>query len=142
VTKRFGPVAAVDGVSLAIRKGGIFTLLGPSGCGKTTTQRPLAALEKHDAARIALAGRTIVDAAHRVFTPPNKRNMGMVFQSYAIWPHKTVFENVAYPLRVRSVRGAEVKERVLRVLEKVGLAGFENRRGPELSGGQQQRVAL
>jgi len=142
VTKRFGPVAAVDGVSLAIRKGEIFTLLGPSGCGKTTTLRLIAGLENPDAGRIALAGRTIVDAERGLFTPPNKRNMGMVFQSYAIWPHKTVFENVAYPLRVRGVRGAEVKERVLRVLAKVGLAGFENRRGPELSGGQQQRVAL
>jgi ABC-type Fe3+/spermidine/putrescine transport system ATPase subunit len=142
VTKRFGPIAAVDGVSLAIRQGEIFTLLGPSGCGKTTTLRLIAGLDNPDAGRIALAGRTIVDAAHKLFTPPNKRNMGMVFQSYAIWPHKTVFENVAYPLRVRGVRGAEVQERVLRVLEKVGLAGFENRRGPELSGGQQQRVAL
>ena len=142
LTKRFGRVAAVDGVSLAIRKGEIFTLLGPSGCGKTTTLRLIAGLENPDEGRIALAGRTIVDAAHRLFTPPNKRNMGMVFQSYAIWPHKTVFENVAYPLRVRGVRGAAVQERVLRVLEKVGLAGFEGRRGPELSGGQQQRVAL
>jgi ABC-type Fe3+/spermidine/putrescine transport system ATPase subunit len=142
ITKRFGKIAAVDDLSLSIRKGEIFTLLGPSGCGKTTTLRLIAGLEHPDSGLISLAGRVIVDVARGIFTSPNKRNMGMVFQSYAIWPHKSVFENIAYPLRVRGLHGQKVSERVGRVLEMVGLAGFEKRRGPELSGGQQQRVAL
>jgi ABC-type Fe3+/spermidine/putrescine transport system ATPase subunit len=142
ISKRFGNLAAVNDISLIIRQGEIFTLLGPSGCGKTTTLRLIAGLEHPDSGRISLAGRIIVDVRQRIFTPPDKRNMGMVFQSYAIWPHKSVFENIAYPLRVRGLRGREVEQRVGRVLETVGLAGFEKRRGPELSGGQQQRVAL
>jgi ABC-type Fe3+/spermidine/putrescine transport system ATPase subunit len=142
VVKRFGAVRAVNGVSVAIRQGEIFTLLGPSGCGKTTTLRLIAGLEHPDEGTISLAGRAVVDASRGIFTPPNKRNMGMVFQSYAIWPHKSVFDNIAYPLQVRGTRREEVRERVGRVLELVGLPGFEKRRGPELSGGQQQRVAL
>ena len=142
VVKRFGGVTAVAGVSLDIQQGEIFTLLGPSGCGKTTTLRLIAGLDHPNEGKITLRGRTIVDAANGIYVPPNKRNMGMVFQSYAIWPHKTVFENVAYPLKVRGMRGAEVATRVRRVLDLMGLAEYEHRRGPELSGGQQQRVAL
>jgi ABC-type Fe3+/spermidine/putrescine transport system ATPase subunit len=142
LSKSFGRVKAVDDVSLEIQEGEIFALLGPSGCGKTTTLRLLAGLETPDDGRIVLRDRPIAAPAEGIFVPPHKRNMGMVFQSYAIWPHKTVFENVAYPLRVRRVKGSEVQERVLRTLDLVGLTGLENRQGPQLSGGQQQRVAL
>ena len=140
VTKRYGAFHAVDAVSLDIRKGEIFSLLGPSGCGKTTTLRLIAGLEQPDAGRIQLAGRTLADAD--VFVPAQSRNMGMVFQSYAIWPHLTVFETVAYPLTVRKRPKAEIATRVAEVLRLVGLKGLEDRPTPMLSGGQQQRVAL
>ncbi len=145
LTKRFGAqknVAAVDGLDLDVLHGEIFTLLGPSGCGKTTTLRLIGGLEQPDDGEIALAGRPIVSVGKRVFVPSHRRNMGMVFQSYAVWPHLTVFENIAYPLRARRVRGAEIRERVGRVMGLLGLDGLESRPGPLLSGGQQQRVAL
>jgi ABC-type Fe3+/spermidine/putrescine transport system ATPase subunit len=140
--KYFGRVKALDDLNLEIYENEVFTLLGPSGCGKTTTLRILAGLETPDEGRVLLNDKPIVSVSDGIYVPPHKRNMGMVFQSYAIWPHKTVFENVAYPLRVRRVKGSEVKERVMRVLELVGLGGFAERQGPQLSGGQQQRVAL
>ncbi len=142
LTKSFGRVKAVDGLSLEVEEGEVFTLLGPSGCGKTTALRLIAGLEDPDHGRILLRGQPIASVSERIFVPTNKRKMGMVFQSYAIWPHKTVFENVAYPLRVRHVRSREIKERVLRVLQMVGLLGLEARPATQLSGGQQQRVAL
>jgi ABC-type Fe3+/spermidine/putrescine transport system ATPase subunit len=140
VSKTFGDVRAVDEVSLEIRKGEIFSLLGPSGCGKTTTLRLIAGLEQPDAGGIALAGRRLADDG--VFVPAQGRNMGMVFQSYAIWPHLTVGETVAYPLTVRKRAKAEIATRVRDVLKLVGLGGLEDRPTPMLSGGQQQRVAL
>jgi ABC-type Fe3+/spermidine/putrescine transport system ATPase subunit len=142
VTKRFGTFTALDDLSLEIYRGEILTLLGPSGCGKTTTLRILAGLEHPDAGDLWMRDRLIVSVSKHVFTPPNRRDIGMVFQSYAIWPHMTVFENVAYPLRVRRVGRSEIRERVLRALSLVGLEGVEQRQGPNLSGGQQQRVAL
>jgi ABC-type Fe3+/spermidine/putrescine transport system ATPase subunit len=142
VSKLFGAVRAVDCVSLEIRRGHVFTLLGPSGCGKTTTLRMIAGLERTNAGRIIFAGKTIADAERNVFVPPHKRNMGMVFQSYAIWPHMTVFENVAYPLRLRNVPRQTIQDRVDKVLHLVGLEGLADRPAPDLSGGQQQRVAL
>jgi iron(III) transport system ATP-binding protein len=142
ITKLYGRVKAVDALSLHIREGEVFTLLGPSGCGKTTTLRLIAGLEAPDEGAIHFRDRPIVSVRDGVFVPTHKRNMGMVFQSYAIWPHMTVFENVAYPLKVRRVGRKETHERVLRVLDLVGLAGLEGRQGPQLSGGQQQRVAL
>jgi ABC-type Fe3+/spermidine/putrescine transport system ATPase subunit len=142
ITKLFGRVKAVDALSLDVREGEVFTLLGPSGCGKTTTLRLIAGLEAADAGAIYFRDRPIVSVADGVFVPTHKRNLGMVFQSYAIWPHMTVFENVAYPLKVRHVGSKETHERVLRALDLVGLAGLEGRQGPQLSGGQQQRVAL
>jgi ABC-type Fe3+/spermidine/putrescine transport system ATPase subunit len=142
VSKSFGRFQALDDLSLDIEEGEVFTLLGPSGCGKTTTLRLIAGLETPDAGRILLRGQPIVSVHDGLFVPPHKRNMGMVFQSYAIWPHKTVFENVAYPLRVRRVPEEEVRRRVRRTLSLVGLEGLETRQGPQLSGGQQQRVAL
>jgi iron(III) transport system ATP-binding protein len=142
IGKYFGPVKAVDNLSLQIQKGEIFTLLGPSGCGKTTTLRQIAGLENPDEGKMFFRGKTLASPAEGLFVPPYLRNMGMVFQSYAIWPHLTVFETVAYPLRARKVSGPELTKRVTEVLELVGLKGFEDRPGPALSGGQQQRVAV
>lgn len=131
---------ALAGVSLAIREGEFFTLLGPSGCGKTTLLRCLAGLERPDAGSLRISGRTIFDSDAGVDIGPNKRNIGMVFQSYAIWPHMTVFENVAFPLRCRGER--DIQAEVRRAMEVVGLQDFSNRYSSRLSGGQQQRVAL
>jgi ABC-type Fe3+/spermidine/putrescine transport system ATPase subunit len=142
VVKRFGTVAAVDQVSFAIQSGEIFTLLGPSGCGKTTTLRLVAGLEEPDDGEILVNGTPVAVPRRNVFVAPDKRQMGMVFQSYAIWPHLTVFENVAFPLRVRRESAATIKERVRLALETVGLAGLDDRGATALSGGQQQRVAL
>src|SRR5437588_8259480 len=142
VSKHFGAVPAVDGASLEITRGEVFTLLGPSGCGKTTTLRLVAGLEQPDTGEITLRDRLVASAARRVFVAPHKRNLGMVFQSYAIWPHMTVFENVAYPLRLRGERRGSVQDKVARVLALVGLDGFEARPATLLSGGQMQRLAL
>src|SRR5215472_5750519 len=142
VSKRFGAVSAVDHVSFAIAHGEIFTLLGPSGCGKTTTLRLVAGLEEPDDGEILVNGAPMAAPRHNIFVAPDKRQMGMVFQSYAIWPHLTVFENVAFPLRVRGEAESAIRHRVQEVLETVGLAGLDNRGATDLSGGQQQRVAL
>jgi ABC-type Fe3+/spermidine/putrescine transport system ATPase subunit len=142
VVKRYGENTVVDGINFSVAPGEFFTLLGPSGCGKTTTLRMIAGLETPDGGEITLQGRTLASPAHDILVPIDKRNMGMVFQSYAIWPHLTVFENVAFPLRVRGESRANIKKRVLDALEVVGLGGLEGRGSTELSGGQQQRVAL
>src|SRR2546426_550534 len=142
VTKVFGAVRALDGASLEVERGEIFTLLGPSGCGKTTTLRLVAGLEHPDAGEIALRGRVVASVPRRVFVAPHKRNLGMVFQSYAIWPHMNVFETVAYPLRLRGVKRSVVAEKVTRVLDLVGLAGLDERGATLLSGGQMQSLAL
>jgi iron(III) transport system ATP-binding protein len=144
VVKEFGKasVRAVDGVSFEVDQGELLVLLGPSGCGKTTTLRMIAGLEEPDAGEIWLGNRQVSSAERNLFVPTEKRNIGMVFQSYAIWPHMTVFDNVAYPLRVRRVKRGEVQDKVSRTLELVGLQGLERRPATELSGGQQQRVAL
>ena len=105
VTKSFGPVRAVDGVSLDAKEGKFLTLLGPSGCGKTTTLRMIAGLERNDGGRIQIGERVMSSPGERVFVPPERRNIGMVFQSYAIWPHMSVFDNVAYPLRIAEAPG-------------------------------------
>ncbi len=135
-------LAAVDGVSFEIPEGRIFTLLGPSGCGKTTTLRCVAGLEKPEKGEIIIGEEVVFASADRIFVPPNRRSIGMVFQSYAIWPHMTVFENVAFPLTVEKRPKGEIRERVAEVLRIVGLSGLETRPAPRLSGGQQQRVAL
>jgi iron(III) transport system ATP-binding protein len=142
VVKRYGDTTVVDGISFTVAPGEFFTLLGPSGCGKTTTLRLLAGLETPDGGEITLQGRTLAAPSRNILVPIDKRNMGMVFQSYAIWPHLTVFENVAFPLRVRGEPKNTIQKRVLDALEVVGLTGYENRGSTELSGGQQQRVAL
>jgi iron(III) transport system ATP-binding protein len=138
-------VRAVDGVSLEVETGKLITLLGPSGCGKTTTLRCLAGLERPQAGRIVIGNRAVFDSATRTFVPASDRGVGMVFQSYAIWPHMTVFENVAFPLRVSRARkysAAEIGERVSRMLDMVQLTRFAQRRATQLSGGQQQRLAF
>src|SRR5262249_58174592 len=134
--KRYGDTWAVRNVSLSIRPGEFYTLLGPSGCGKTTLLRMLAGFATPD------EGRIFVDDEHIDPVPPWKRNLGMVFQQYALWPHMSVFENVAFGLRARGVTGDEVARKVRAALERVGLEGLEQRRPSQLSGGQQQRVAL
>jgi putative spermidine/putrescine transport system ATP-binding protein len=137
LTKVFaGGVRAVDGIDLEIRPGEFFSLLGPSGCGKTTTLRMIAGFETPDAGAIAVGGRDLTDL------PPEKRDMGMVFQNYALFPHRTVAENVAFGLRMRGVPRPEIDARVAEALALVALTGFEERRPGQLSGGQQQRVAL
>ncbi|HEY7047871.1 MAG TPA: ABC transporter ATP-binding protein [Jatrophihabitantaceae bacterium] len=148
LTKRYAGRAvtsnAVDGIDLEIPEGKLVTLLGPSGCGKTTTLRLIAGLERADHGVIEIGGQVVSDPARRVFVGPHRRPIGIVFQSYAIWPHMSVIENVMFPLRVarprpkRSVARAEAME----ALELVGLADFATRPAPALSGGQQQRVAL
>jgi iron(III) transport system ATP-binding protein len=146
LTKRFGADAAVDGLSLAIEPGLLFTLLGPSGCGKTTTLRCVAGLERPDAGEIEVAGRTLFSSGRGIAVPPNRRGLGMVFQSYGLWPHMTVHDTVAFPLVVAPRRSrppaAEVRRRVERALAIVQLEGLEDRNATDLSGGQQQRLAL
>jgi iron(III) transport system ATP-binding protein len=140
VTKRFGAVTAVRDLSLEIQDREFVTLLGPSGCGKTTLLRLIAGFMAPDAGVIRVGTTTVSTPASVV--PPERRGMGMVFQNYAVWPHKTVYQNVAFGLEVRRLRRADVETRVARVLELVNLGGLERRYPSELSGGQQQRVAL
>jgi iron(III) transport system ATP-binding protein len=140
VSKRYGPVVAVRDLSLEVRDREFVTLLGPSGCGKTTLLRLIAGFLAPDEGAIRVDGLLL--SSRGAVVPPERRGMGMVFQNYAIWPHKTVYENVVFGLRVRHVGRAEARERVARVLELVNLAGLEQRFPSELSGGQQQRVAL
>src|SRR5262245_10150054 len=135
-------VPAVDHLTLDIHDGEIVTLLGPSGCGKTTTLRIVAGLEIADAGTVHFGSRTIVDTLKKVCLTPEKRGIGMVFQSYAIWPHMTVEQNVAFPLKAQKVPRKQIAAQVEKALELVGMNGYQKRPGPLLSGGQQQRVAL
>jgi len=137
-----GDQKAVDGLSLDVPDGEVFTLLGPSGCGKSTTLRMVAGLESPDEGSIYFGDDAVVLSDTGFALPPDKRNVGMVFQSYAIWPHMTVEENVSFPLKARKFASSEIKPRVSEVLDLVGMGGMEKRPGPLLSGGQQQRVAL
>jgi iron(III) transport system ATP-binding protein len=137
-----GGVNALDGVSFEVKPGAFFTLLGPSGCGKTTTLRSIAGLERPDEGEIIIGNTPVFSSRARLFVPGNKRNIGMVFQSYAIWPHMTVFENIAFPLRVRREADQVVRRKVVQAAELVGLGGMVERSATQLSGGQQQRVAL
>jgi iron(III) transport system ATP-binding protein len=142
LVKEFGGVAAVEQLDLDIAPGEFVTLLGPSGCGKTTTLRCLAGLEAPDRGELAIGERVVFSAARATFVPPDKRDVGMVFQSYGLWPHMTVRGNVGYPLKLAKVGKAEARRRVLEILERVGLADRADEMATSLSGGQQQRVAL
>jgi len=142
LTKKFEDFTAVDNIDLDVRPGELMALLGPSGCGKTTTLRMVAGLEKPTAGEIRFGDRTFFSRAEAIEVPVNKRNVGMVFQSYALWPHMTVYENVAYPLTLRHVAKAEIRTRVHDVLSLMNLQTSSAKTIPQLSGGQQQRVAL
>jgi iron(III) transport system ATP-binding protein len=139
---RYGEVLAVRGVSFSVGHGELVTLLGPSGCGKTTTLRAIAGLEKPSGGSISLDGNAVYSAAQRRNVPTEKRGVSMVFQSYAIWPHMSVFENVAYGLRVRRMGREEIARQVDRALSLVQMQAFAQRPATRLSGGQQQRVAV
>jgi iron(III) transport system ATP-binding protein len=136
LTKRFGPLEVVSRAGFSIGEGELFTLLGPSGCGKTTLLRLIAGFYAPDEGEIRFDDRRVNDV------PPHERGIGMVFQNYALWPHMTVHQNVAYGLKLRRVGGAEIEQRVKGALDKVQLAGLGDRYPGQLSGGQQQRVAL
>jgi len=136
VTKMFGAFCAVDDVSFTIREGEFFTMLGPSGCGKTTTLRMIAGFEEPTGGRILLQGRDVT------YVPPSRRNVNMVFQAYALFPHMTVWDNIAFGLQIKKVNRDETRARVEEAIRTVRLEGFEKRKPGQLSGGQQQRVAL
>jgi iron(III) transport system ATP-binding protein len=142
LTKRYGTVAAAYELAFDIPSGGALALLGPAGCGKTTILRCLAGLETPEWGTIEIAGEAVFDRARGIDLPPERRSMGVVFQSYAVWPHMTVLDNVAFPLKVRGVKPARRRERASEMLGLVGLQGFEDLSAALLSAAQQQRVAL
>lgn len=142
VTKIFDSVVAVRNLDVIVRDGEFVSLLGPSGCGKTTTLRMIAGFEKPDQGEIYIGEEPVSSVEQNVFLPPERRNLGMVFQNYAVWPHMSVFDNVAYPLRVKKMTRGEVNGKVDRALSLVRLEGYGARYPHQLSGGQQQRVAL
>jgi ABC-type Fe3+/spermidine/putrescine transport system ATPase subunit len=140
--KTFGDQRALDDISFTVADGELFTLLGPSGCGKSTTLMSIAGFQTPHEGRIAVGGEPIFDASTRLNLAAERRNLGIVFQSYAVWPHMTVFDNLAFPLKVRKLGRKDLGTRVRQVLELVDLAPYEKRYPHQLSGGQQQRVAL
>ena len=142
LVKYFGDDRAVDGISFGVPKGRFLTLLGPSGCGKTTTLMCIAGLHKPDAGEIFIDDAPVTSTSEGVFIAPENRNIGMVFQSYAIWPHMTVTQNVAYPLEIRRTDKSEIEDRVSETLRIVGLSDMADKSATQLSGGQQQRAAL
>lgn len=142
LTKRFGDVVAVDDVSLTIEPGQFLTLLGPSGCGKTTLLRCVAGLEEPDAGEISIGDQVVFCYDRGISLPPGKRDLGLVFQNYALWPHMTVYKNMTFALEIQRLPRAEMAERVQRSLAEVQMEGYEERYPREMSGGQQQRIAL
>lgn len=142
IQKKYNDNIVVKDFNLKIKEGQFVSFLGPSGCGKTTTLRMVAGLEQPSAGRILLGTDVVNDVSTKQFTPPEKRQIGMVFQSYAVWPHMTVFQNVAYPLKIKKVKREELKTTASRAISQVRLTGLEERYPHQLSGGQQQRVAL
>ena len=147
VTKRFttktlGTVTAVDNFNLNVKEGECFSFLGPSGCGKTTTLRMIAGFEDLSEGEIYLGGAPVSVRSKNLYVPPEDRGLGMVFQAFAVWPHMNIFDNVAYPLKVKKVPAAEIRERVKKALKHCSLDGMEKVFPSDLSGGQQQRIAL
>jgi iron(III) transport system ATP-binding protein len=142
ITKRFGSVAAVDSLNLEIPRGQCISFLGPSGCGKTTTLRMLAGFEDLDEGEILVGDRVISSSFKRYYLPPEKRDFGMVFQAFAVWPHLSVFDNVAFPLQIRGLSRAEIREKTTQALTYTGLLEAKDSFPNELSGGQKQRIAL
>jgi iron(III) transport system ATP-binding protein len=142
LTLKYGDAVAVSDLDLTVDEGEALVLLGQSGCGKTSTMRCIAGLETPASAVITIGDQTVFDSGSGINRPPNKRNVGMVFQSYAIWPHMTVFENVAFPLKMKGRKKAELRAAVHETLELVGLDHLADRGASLLSGGQMQRVAL
>lgn len=140
LTKSFGNVEVIKNFNDQFRDGEFVTLLGPSGCGKTTMLRMIAGFEKPTSGEVSIDGKVV--SSDRVFIPPEKREIGMVFQSYAVWPHMNVYDNVAYPLKIKRMPKDQIRQKVMDVLENVHLSKLEKRIPSELSGGQQQRVAL
>lgn len=141
-TKTLGTVVAVKDFNLSIKKGECFSFLGPSGCGKTTTLRMIAGFEDLSQGSIYLGGKLVSDRNKNIYLPPERRELGMVFQAFAVWPHLNVFENVAFPLKVKHLPSAQIKARVSEALRHCNLDGLENAFPSNLSGGQQQRIAL
>jgi iron(III) transport system ATP-binding protein len=142
IEKHYNDFTALGDVSFSMPKGQVITLLGPSGCGKTTLLRTIAGLETADSGSIALDGRTLMDTKSNVYMAPERRGIGMVFQSYALWPHMTVADNIGLGLKLKGVAKAKIKEKTAEVLQLVGLPGTEARFPSSMSGGQQQRVSL
>ena len=141
-TKTLGTVTAVNNLNLKIKEGECFSILGPSGCGKTTTLRMIAGFEDLSDGEIYLSGRPVSVKEKNLYIPPEKRGLGMVFQSFAVWPHMNLFENVAFPLRVQNINKTEIKKRVEEALHHTNLDGMGKAYPSDLSGGQQQRIAL
>ena len=142
LTKNYGDVKALDKVAFNAASGGILTILGPSGAGKTTLLRCIAGLDVPDSGEIKANDLILFSSKSGISMPPDKRQIGMVFQSYAVWPHMTVFDNVAFPLKVRKTPKHKIEEKARGIISLVNLQGLENRLGTQLSAGQQQRVAL
>jgi ABC-type Fe3+/spermidine/putrescine transport system ATPase subunit len=142
LVKTYGDFRAVDNVSINVERGEVCSFLGPSGCGKTTTLRCIAGLEQANGGVISLGGRTLFNSSDKTSVAPEDRDLGMVFQSYALWPHKTIEANLALGLRIKGLPGGEIRDRVAEMLELVGMGGTGDRFPASLSGGQQQRVAL
>lgn len=141
-TKSLGTVVAVKDFNLSVKKGECFSFLGPSGCGKTTTLRMIAGFEDLSEGSIYLGGRLVSDKKKNIYLPPEKRNLGMVFQAFAVWPHLNVYDNVAFPLKVKKCPSSEIQKRVALTLHHSNLDGLDKVYPSDLSGGQQQRIAL
>ena len=142
IDKFYGKNHVLKDLNLTIEDGDFMTLLGPSGCGKTTTLRVVSGLEKPQNGFIYMDGKEIVNAAEAYYAPPSQRNLNLVFQSYALWPHMTVFENVSFGLKIKKIPSAEIEKMVASALERMQIGQYAKRYPTELSGGQQQRVAI
>ncbi len=142
IRKSYGAVEVVKGFDLKVEDGEFVSFLGPSGCGKTTCLRMISGLEENTSGELLIGGELVSAPGKNIYLAPEKRNVGMVFQSYAVWPHMNVFDNIAYPLKIQKIKSHEIQKRVEEIMEVVELSGLGERMPNQLSGGQQQRVAL